>query len=219
MTWREHELRVARSARFYTAGDVGASLRECWIACHGYGQLAARFARSLEPVVAPHRCVIVPEALSRFYVSEDSRERVGASWMTKEHRLGEINDYVEYLDAVCDHALADNRRTIALTAFGFSQGAATASRWLALGRHRFARLILWGGELPPDLELAAARERFAGVAVTLVRGTKDEYITAKVLAGMRRRLDEQRIEHDVREFDGGHEIDGQVLAELGRSRR
>jgi predicted esterase len=215
MSLREHELHVRRTARYYTLGEAGPALRDCWIACHGYGQLAARFIRGLEPVAAASRCIVAPEGLSRFYVDVEQRAKVGASWMTKEQRQAEIADYVAYLDAVCDQVLGAARQAVRLTALGFSQGASTVSRWVAFGRHAVDRLILWGGELPPDLDLAGVKERFANVEVIVVRGTRDEYITAKVVKSILGRLQQQGVSHRLVEFDGGHEINEAVLRNLG----
>jgi len=210
----EHAFNVSRTARYYTLGDVGPELRECWVACHGYGQLAARFARQFEALASAERCVVAPEGLSRFYIDDEQRAKVGASWMTKEHRQAEIADYVAYLDAVYEHVVGGNRQGVRLTALGFSQGASTVSRWTAFGRHPVNRLILWGGELPPDLDLAAVAERFAKLEVVVVRGKQDEYITAKVVSGILKRIEERGIAHRLVEFDGGHEIDETVLRSL-----
>src|SRR5262245_60478000 len=100
MTLREHELTVRRTARYYTMGGEGGALRDVWMVCHGYGQVAARFARHFNGIATPERLLILPEALSRFYIDVAAREVVGASWMTREHRQAEIADYVAYLDAV-----------------------------------------------------------------------------------------------------------------------
>jgi predicted esterase len=215
VTPREHELVVRRTARYYTLGGGDPhAVRQVWLACHGYGQLAGRFARHFESIAGPERLIVLPEGLSRFYVDEAAREHVGASWMTREHRQAEIADYVAYLDAVYAAAADPARRDLHVTAFGFSQGASTVSRWAALGRTGVNRLVLWGGELPPDLDLGAARSRFAGLEVVLVRGSGDTLITAKVVDSAARRLAEHRIRQRVVEFEGGHELDGGVLATL-----
>ena len=209
VTVREHQLSVRRTARYYTLGG-GAAIAQIWMVCHGYGQLAARFARYFAGIASPERLVIVPEALSRFYIDTAAREIVGASWMTREHRVAEIDDYVAYLDGVYE-AAAGTTHGARLTAFGFSQGASTVSRWAALGHHAVSRLILWGGELPPDLDLQAAAPRFAALEAVVVHGTGDEIITAKVVQGIVRRLEEHRIRHRLVEFDGGHEVNEEVL--------
>ena len=212
VTVHEHQLTVRRTARYYTLGG-GAAIREIWMVCHGYGQLAARFARHFTAIAGPDRLIVVPEALSRFYVDTAAREVVGASWMTREHRAAEIDDYVAYLDAVYE-AAAGAARGARITAFGFSQGASTVSRWAALGHHAVSRLILWGGELPPDLDLQAAAARFAELDTVLVHGTQDEIVTTKVVQGIVQRLKEHGVRHRLVEFEGGHEIDEEVLKEV-----
>ncbi len=77
--------------------------------------------------------------------------------------------------------------------------------------------MLWGGELPPDLDLAAAAARLARLRITLVAGTEDEYITPKVLAGIERRLNERGIPFQTHVFEGGHEIDETVLRQVASS--
>src|SRR5438094_10559164 len=74
--------------------------------------------------------------------------------MTREDRLVEIADYVQYLDAVYQEVFGLlDRSQVTVHALGFSQGVATASRWTAMGKARVDRLMLWGGEFPPDLAL------------------------------------------------------------------
>src|SRR4051794_20826418 len=96
----EHTFSTPRTARYFTLGTL-ATAGDVWFVCHGYGQLASRFLERFRPLEAGDRCVIAPEGLSRFYLTESPGERrVGVSWMTREDRLHEIDDYVRYLDAV-----------------------------------------------------------------------------------------------------------------------
>src|SRR5213076_630301 len=180
---QEHHLSVSRTARYFALGTNSGEVGEVWFACHGYGQLAARFLEKLRVLDEGRRHLVAPEGLSRFYLTESPTERrVGATWMTREDRLAEIDDYVRYLDAVYDDVFRRiDRARVTVHALGFSQGAATVSRWTAMGKSRIDRVILWGGEFPPDLDLA--RAAFAGrlraARPTLVYGRSDEYVTAK----------------------------------------
>ncbi len=207
----EHHLSVPRSARYYTIGADAKIARQIWFVLHGYGQLAGRFLRHFTALADDLRMVVAPEGLSRFYLGGDARDKVGASWMTREDRLTEIDDYVHYLDAVYAEVTRERRPTGAIHVLGFSQGTATACRWLALGRAHADRLILWGGEVPPDLDLALVRERWEHTAVLLVAGSTDQFITPKVLARDEQRLTEQGIGYRIERFEGGHEIRGDVL--------
>ncbi len=216
---REHHLQVPRSARYFTLGDAGPATREVWFVCHGYGQLAGRFLRHFDPLADGSRLVVAPEGLSRFYLGSGAgrNDKIGASWMTREDRLNEIADYIRYLDALHAEILRDlGRNAVRVRLLGFSQGTATVSRWAALGAVRPDRMILWGGEVPPDLDLVAAADALRRVRLILVAGDQDEYITGKVLARDEGRLREQGIPFETRRFSGGHELDAAVLGELAR---
>lgn len=206
---QEHIVTTARTARYFTLG-VPERSTDLWFVCHGYGQLAARFLERFRPLESSQRCFVAPEGLSRFYLSESPAERrVGASWMTREDRLHEIDDYVRYLDAVyADVAPHPGKHSV--TALGFSQGTATVCRWAALGTSRIDRLILWGGEVPPDLDL----ERLRLPKLVLVYGTRDEFFTPKIVAATEARLREHRVPYQLVSFEGGHELDAAVLGPL-----
>ena len=201
---------MSRMARYFT---IGRPDREVWFVLHGYGQLAARFLRHFEPLDDGARLIVAPEGLSRFYLTEDPAERrVGASWMTREDRLAEIEDYVRYLDAVYHEVSRTMDRAQAkVTLLGFSQGAATACRWSTMGKARFDRLIIWGGEVPPDVDLLRS------LRLSLVYGSRDPYFTPKVIAATEARLREHGIPYDLAPFEGGHEIDGDVLQRVAGS--
>jgi predicted esterase len=212
----EHHLSVRRTARYFTLGPAAATAREVWFVLHGYGQLAARFLRHFAPIDDGARCIVAPEGLSRFYAETGRNDKIGASWMTREDRLTEIDDYIRYLDALYDEVMrgAGAGAAVRVTVLGFSQGTATAARWLAQGNARAGRLILWGGEVPPDLDLAVARDRWQKTDVTLVVGSEDPFITPKVLARDEQRLREHGLSFRVERFDGGHEILPDVLGRV-----
>ena len=209
---RLHTLRVARTARAATLGTP-ATAASWWVVLHGYGQLAADFIENFSPLVTPDRCVVAPEALSRFYVDGmDEHERVGASWMTREAREAEIDDYIGALDATIRH-LADGAPP-ALHVLGFSQGAATASRWALRGDTAVDRLVLWGGAPAHDLDLAEHTAALRALNLTLVAGTDDPYVTDERWAAVRRRLQAHDIPVATHTFEGGHRIDPAPLQAL-----
>jgi predicted esterase len=207
----ERHLAVPRTARYYVQGAAAADASEVWFGLHGYGQLAGRFLRHLAPLDDGRRCLVAPEGLSRFYLESGRSVKVGACWMTREDRLSDIADYVRYLDALGAAVLQDRPGGAGIVVLGFSQGTATGARWLAQGTVRADHLILWGGEVPPDLDLAAARERWTGMRLTLVAGSTDPYITPKILARDEERLRAHGIAYRVERFTGGHELVPELL--------
>src|SRR5436189_6276382 len=96
---QEHHVSTPRSARYFTLGS-SEHAAEVWFVCHGYGQLASRFLERFRPIEAERRCIVAPEGLSRFYLTESAAERRGgASWVTGGDRLREDEDYVRYTEA------------------------------------------------------------------------------------------------------------------------
>ena len=202
-----HRIETARTARFYTHGDE-RSAREVWHLVHGYGQLARDFLAACESL-AEERLLVAPGALSRFYLRRGNGA-IGASWMTREDREDEIVDYVRYLDAVAARypGAPAGRSTCVL---GFSQGAHTACRWATLGATHVDRLVLWGGGVPEDLDLARHGGRLARMRLTLVRGSADEAYDAKAHARDRERLQEHAIPFETHAFEGAHEVPAEAL--------
>jgi predicted esterase len=217
---QEHRLDVRRSARYYLLGDPDGRVRDVWIVCHGYAQLAGEFIKECESLDGPGRLVVAPEGLSRFYLEGGSHgpgSKVGATWMTREDRLAEIEDYVRYLDALDDAVFARvDRAAATLTVLGFSQGTATVARWATGGRAKIDRLVLWGGLLPPDLDLAAAQRRLAQLSLVFVAGRRDRVVDDEKLAQQVAALEGLGASVRTLRHPGGHRLNAEILAELAR---
>lgn len=217
----EHRLTVKRTARYCTLGDVSAPARDLWIVCHGFAQLARAFIEEFRTVGRPGRLIAAPEALNRFYLNRDGGRAgpsapVGATWMTREDRLAEIDDYVRYLDDLHRELVDHLDRDIRVTALGFSQGTATVARWLVHGSAKIDRLVLWAGLLPPEIDPAGpARDRLASSDLHLVRGTRDAMLDAGRVGEESERLERAGIHCTVLEFEGGHRLDRATLERLG----
>ena len=214
---REHHLTVPRSARYVVLGEPGPHVRTLWIALHGYGQLAARFARRCAPLAGDHALVAVPEALSRFYLDapaggSHAAARVGASWMTREDRLAEIGDHVAYLDLLVARLREECGGAPAVRALGFSQGVATMARWLAFGATRVERAVAWGGLLPEDLDLAQLADRLEGAPFAFVIGEADGHRSVEQVRAQAAAARERGVASRVVTYAGGHALDAETLA-------
>ena len=214
---QEHHISVRKTARFAVLGDLDDA-REVWFVLHGYGQLAGRFLRRFEPLIGDGRLIVAPEALNRYYFETSpgvhaADAGIGATWMTKEEREYEIEDYVAYLDVVYDRVIAGLQRTPArVVALGFSQGAATAARWIANRKSRVSDVVLWGGFLPDDVK--PSPDVFSGARVTLVHGVNDRYATPARIERESERLQSGGLTNGVISFDGAHEIMATPLRDL-----
>ena len=211
---QEHHLNVSRTARYYTIGDLENRPTEVWIVLHGHTYLAKRFIRYFRVLEDDRRLIVAPEGLSRFYVNHEAR-RVGASWMTREDRLNEIADYVNYLDELYRHLFEtlDRSRT-KVHVLGFSQGAATACRWVTQGSALVDRLTIWAGLVPPDLDLSSGGDKLLAAQLTIVLGDDDEYVDADEAGEQEMRLRELGILHEFLRFEGGHVLKDDLLLKL-----
>jgi predicted esterase len=215
---REHHLPVSRTARYFTIGEPHGAVRELWFVCHGYGQLAGRFIRHFESIAAPERLIVAPEALSRFYVEVSGKTHadthVGASWMTREDRLSDIEDNVEYLDALHAHIWsALDGASPTFTAFGFSQGVATVARWLERTQVHVDRALFWGSPMPADIDLSAS-PALRAARIASIAGTADEHATPEMLAQQDARLTTNGIAYERVTFNGSHRIDREILMRI-----
>lgn len=224
-----HSLKVNRTARYVTLGPEEGAVAEVWFVLHGYGQLASTFISAFASIDDGTRLIVAPEALNRFYltgVDIPAADRpVGATWMTREDRANEIDDYVAYLDAVANDVLSrlEGRRWPSrVIVLGFSQGTATAARWVSAGAMRPTQLVLWGGFLPPELVTKAQATHERGSLPCIVVGSRDKFVNTERLAEEEQRMRDTGVMYRLIQYSGGHSILPDVLLRLAgeiRSRR
>lgn len=187
--------------------------------CHGYGQLARYFLRHFEPLVRPGTLVVAPEALSRFY-TDGLTGRVGASWMTKDARLEEIQDYVHYLSRLYAWIKSSvGHERFRLHVLGFSQGAATACRWVAEKNIAASSLICWAGFFPPDLNWTSSTWQRPGFRTYVVYGNNDQLVTPEAMQSFRQAIHTLELKPTELTFEGGHEMHAPTLAALANELR
>lgn len=208
---QKHTFKVEKTVRYFSLGELNKQTKHVWIVLHGYGQLPQFFLKKFETLINEQSVVLAPEGLSRFYL-EGFKGRVGASWMTSDDREQEIEDYVNYLctffnTQVKPFVNADCQ----IHVIGFSQGAATACRWVNSGLVKVNELVLWAGSFPHDLNFDLAKQIFNQLKLTLVVGNKDEFEPIIKLQDHQNKLNELGIQFNVVEFEGGHDIDKKTL--------
>lgn len=205
-----HSLAVDRTAHYWTRGPMDGTAGTVWMGLHGYAQRAAELLDDLAPLAAEGTLLVAPEALSRFY-RRGTDGAIGASWMTSAAREDEIADYLGYLDRLRDALTPHLAPDATWHLLGFSQGAATASRWAAHTETSLSRLVLWGGTLAHDLDLAAWAAQPPVDRVELALGNADRYLPGERVAREERRLTAADVAYCIYRYDGGHTLRPAVL--------
>ena len=180
---------------------------------HGYGQLAGFFIRKFQNFESSDRLFVAPEATNYNYLNGFSG-RVGANWMTKHEREVAIQNNHTYLDLLMDKLLSLYSEMPSINVLGFSQGAATATRWASRWTGEVSRLVLWAGGFAQDMILDDARGKFSQTEIMLVLGDRDEFVTPESLE-----IQEELIRNLGKKvkrttFSGGHEIDAELLSRI-----
>ena len=206
------KIKIEKTACYFVHGNDITKAKRVWFVLHGYGQLAEYFIRSFGHLDPTENFVIAPEGFHRFYL-EGFSGRVGASWMTKEERLDDINDYVKYLDQLYESLNIPADAELIL--LGFSQGVATAMRWLALGKSsHFDRAILWAGSFPQDVKPERAITALEKLDVHCVIGNTDPFLSEEHIQRTKDHLAELKVEAKWHQYIGDHRIPKEALNEL-----
>lgn len=212
----EHRLTFTFKARYRMLGKPGKDIRHLWLICHGHGHLAEYFIKQFDCLDDGQHLIIAPEGLSKYYL-KGFTGRVGATWMTKEDRLNDIDNYLTYLKAVYNEVKPQLAEDVKVTFFGFSQGAATISRFATQTEACFDRLVLWAGIFPPDLPPLKSIERIRHKPVYWVYGKQDPYLSAGVMDEQSRLAKNLQINPEVISFEGEHELKEDILIQLSKS--
>lgn len=207
-------IEIRKTARYFTLGNLTPATKSIWFVCHGYGQLANYFLKKFDVLEDEQTLVVAPEALNRFYL-QGFTGRIGATWMTKEERLNEINDYVSYLDQLYSIIISDrDLSTITINILGFSQGVATVCRWIAGKYVKVNNLILWAGQLPRDMNVDLTKEILSQTKTYVIYGKQDEFLTGVNHNEYIKNFSVAGFSSQVISFEGKHEIHRDTLIKL-----
>ncbi len=206
-------IRFEYEAHYYLSQEPSYEENEIWLVLHGYGQLAEFFVRKFRPFSSPNRLFIAPEGTNYNYL-EGFQGRVGANWMTKHERETAIANNHRLLDGLIDSFLEKYRDKPSVKVLGFSQGAATATRWAAQWDGKIDSLVLWAGGFALDLNLDLARGAFAETELILALGEKDELITAENIQTQEKLISSLGKEIRRLSYPGGHELGPALLEKI-----
>lgn len=211
----EHRISFNFQARYEVLGEPSAAIENVWFVCHGHGQLSKFFIRKFEAINDGKTLIVAPEGLFKYYL-EGFTGRVGATWMTKEDRVNDIENYLTYLSAVLCEAKSNLRDDVKVTLFGFSQGAATISRFATQTDVAFDKLVLWAGIFPPDLPPLESQRRLSEKQCFLVYGLEDQYLTEERVEEQAGIAEQIKVNPKVMTFVGGHELNEGLIKQINQ---
>jgi predicted esterase len=202
---QKHNIEVVKTARYFSLGTLNSQTKKIIFALHGYAQTADNFLETLKCLENEETYIIAPEGLSRFYWKDFISNPV-ASWMTKLDREDDIKDSLSYLNKLYKEVVSGlNLDKVTIEFFGFSQGAATMSRWLAQDTIMVQKAIFYAGEIAHDIDFSKS-ENFNSCELVFVYGNKDRFINGKKLESMKQQFDQLNILLKIVEFEGKHEV-------------
>lgn len=158
---QEKHIEVSIKTSYRTLNTLTPATKKIWIVFHGQGQLTEFFLKKFKVLDPSEHFVIAPQGLSKYYLGGFGG-RVGASWMTREDRLTEIENQARYISAVV--AAETRQHTAEIILLGFSQGTSALMRYAKSTQLQISKMILWAGSIPPELtnEMVAHWPAFEG---------------------------------------------------------
>ncbi len=209
MTVEMSTLQSLRTLRYAKMGSQHETVSEIWLLLHGYGHLAANFLNLFAQVKPIDAMLLAPEGPHRFYLKGVTGD-VGAHWMTRENRENDIHDNNVYLETLYQKYknLCPKARWKVL---GFSQGAATACRWMVQHHPDISALALWAGLIPPDIP---GENNLKNTPIYFIAGNKDKYLNEESITHQLNEWASAKIFPKVLRFDGGHEVEEKTLNQL-----
>ncbi len=194
---------------FSTLNTLTEKTENIWIVFHGLGYLSKYFINYFDTLDAEKNYIIAPQAPSKYY--QDSKfKHVGACWLTRENTFMEMENLLNYIDAVYNQEIGSH--PCKLYVLGYSQGVSIATRWVARRKVVCNFLILHSGGVPTELKAEDFDHLPETSKAIYLYGNKDQYITEarkteQELLG--KKLFKNRLKVEV--FDGIHEVNKKAL--------
>ncbi|MDX1543032.1 MAG: esterase [Christiangramia sp.] len=185
--------------------------KNIWLVFHGIGYLSRYFIQYFKHLNPRENYIIAPQAQSKYYLNGEYKH-VGASWLTRENLEEEIENVMNYLDAVYE---AENLSEVDnLNILGYSQGVSIATRFVARRQINCRNLIMHSGKVPQELN-SDDFKFFVNTNFSFIYGTEDEYLKSGIVE-----VEEERLKKifprnlEILKFKGGHEVNTEMISKF-----
>lgn len=209
---QENHVQLTAKAPYYTLNELTSKTERVWLVFHGYGQLAQFFIRKFKDLDPDKNFIIAPQGLSKYYL-DGFYGRVGASWMTKEDRLTDIQNQYSYIDSVLKEVGDISGKK--LIYFGFSQGTATMGRYAGHAKILFEKMIIWAGTFPPDIEPEEFEYLTGKENIEYFTSKEDPFFKEEMIDNQNEVVKKTiGKEPALNWYEGGHTVISELLKEL-----
>lgn len=208
----EKEVSFKTNKTYSTLNTIDKN-QNIWFACHGIGQLSHYFLNNFLNIPKEKNYIIAPQAPSKYYHSTQTK-RVGACWLTKENTQLEQRNIFRYFDEI----LNQEKPVTPNIFMGFSQGVSVMLRYLVYKKLNVNDIVIMSGKIPEELKESDFNFLSKKTKVWLSYGLSDPLLNNKLIdieINKSRQLFGKRL--NIMAFDGKHEIDQELILNLGNS--
>ena len=207
----EKSLSYTISNTYSTLNQKTHKTKNVWLVFHGIGYLSRYFLKYFKHLDSQENYIIAPQAQSKYYLNGEYRH-VGSSWLTRENTEAEIENMLNYLDAVFE---AENLSGVEnLNILGYSQGVSVATRFVARRRIQCKNLIMHSGKVPQELETEDFKF-LNNTQFTFIYGTEDKYLENGIIKVEKKRLNNLFPKNlRIESFKGGHEVNTELISKF-----
>ena len=212
MNSTEKEISYQTTNSYSTLNNLTKATKNVWFVCHGMSYLSRYFLKYFKELNPEENYIIAPQAQSKYYIPP-AFKHVGASWLTKENTLKEIDNVMRYFDAVFEAEQLPKDKNFIV--FGYSQGVSVAMRYVARRQLRCSQMILHSGGIPKELIADDFAFLQDNCNVSLIFGTDDEYLNAERMQSETKRVHELFDRNvTIVPFDGKHVVNVELINQL-----
>lgn len=204
----EHKISYTTQKTYSTLNEMSENTEYIWFVCHGIGYLSRYFIRYFSGLNPEKHFIIAPQAPSKYY-QDKNYKYIGASWLTREETVLEMQNIKAYFDAIYQEKIKpySNKKLMIL---GYSQGVSVAMRWMVQSKISCDKLLIHSGGIPEEL----TAKDFEGLQFKpyLIYGKSDPYInTERVKVELKKAKQLFGKKLKVIPFEGEHVVSKEVI--------
>lgn len=195
---------------------VTENTENIWVCFHGLGYLARFFKRYFTGLDPLRNAIIILQAPSKYYLGTNFKH-VGSSWLTRVDTDQEMQNNLNYIDAVLKEEHLYNDQRIVL--MGYSQGVSIATRFLLHYNSPVKALVMHSGSIPNEFNgLDADKFKELSSRNIHISGTRDEYVTADLIQRENKKIEMLfGTECELHRPDIKHEVDTTLLVDISNT--